>query len=341
MTWSKASSEIKKMDNGKLDTNIESTFIILVSAIAVLIFFSFPGLSSSVGLQVTPLSISCIISGAFTGIYIVKKQGFSSYVHVPVLKIMASVFLTPVTAFIIAYAILHIVDASDVIINLNDKADTPYEIVNITPMTIVTLILSLLFVSFSYVRKQKKIRMQVENSLTENLQELFENQKTMSALEIKTILKENEHLNHRLELQRKELINIALNISEQKKTLEGLYHEIKSIKETDSYEEQKYRIDKLEKLLLQKMNFSQEMENFYAQTEKLHKDFNSRLGEKYPDLTENERRLITLLRLGFSSKHIASLMNISPKSVEINRYRLRVKLKLMRDQKLIHFVKSI
>ncbi|MDE5638028.1 MAG: LuxR C-terminal-related transcriptional regulator, partial [Alistipes sp.] len=70
-------------------------------------------------------------------------------------------------------------------------------------------------------------------------------------------------------------------------------------------------------------------------------DFSIRLTEKFPKLTDSERRLTTLLRLGFSTKYIATLMNISPKSVEIGRHRLRAKLGLDRQQNLVAFVKTI
>ena len=89
------------------------------------------------------------------------------------------------------------------------------------------------------------------------------------------------------------------------------------------------------------MYFTREMNDFYARSEILHKDFNLRLKEAYPSLTESERKLANLLRQGFSSKYIATLMNITPKSVEINRYRLRSKLGLQRSDNLVQFIKSI
>jgi DNA-binding NarL/FixJ family response regulator len=89
------------------------------------------------------------------------------------------------------------------------------------------------------------------------------------------------------------------------------------------------------------MYFSREMNDFYARTEVLHRDFNMRLKEAFPDLTEGERKLAILLRQGFSSKYIASLMNITPKSVEIGRYRLRLKLGLDRSVNLVQYIKSI
>ena len=89
------------------------------------------------------------------------------------------------------------------------------------------------------------------------------------------------------------------------------------------------------------MYFSREMNDFYAQSEILHKDFNMRLKEAFPNLTESERKLAILLRQGFSSKYIATLMNITPKSAEISRYRLRIKLGLKRSDNLVQFIKSI
>ena len=63
--------------------------------------------------------------------------------------------------------------------------------------------------------------------------------------------------------------------------------------------------------------------------------------ERFPQLTKQERRLAMLLRLGFSTKYIAALMNIAPTSVEIGRHRLRAKLGLARGQNLTEFVKTI
>lgn len=89
------------------------------------------------------------------------------------------------------------------------------------------------------------------------------------------------------------------------------------------------------------MYLSRDLHDFYAQSEILHKDFNMRLREAFPKLTESERKLANLLRQGLSSKQIASMMNITPKSVEISRYRLRSKLGLKRSDNLTHFIKTI
>ncbi|HCT71534.1 MAG TPA: hypothetical protein DF409_11520 [Bacteroidales bacterium] len=89
------------------------------------------------------------------------------------------------------------------------------------------------------------------------------------------------------------------------------------------------------------MNFSNETEELYAKIELIHKDFRQKLTVSFPALTEQEKRLAVLLRLNFSSKEIASLMGISPKSAEIARYRLRKKLNLKQGESLTQFIHNL
>ena len=55
------------------------------------------------------------------------------------------------------------------------------------------------------------------------------------------------------------------------------------------------------------------------------KDFLKTVKAKNPNLTNNDLKLCAYLRLNLSSKEIAPLLNISTRSVEIKRYRLRKK----------------
>lgn len=72
--------------------------------------------------------------------------------------------------------------------------------------------------------------------------------------------------------------------------------------------------------------------NFFEQAfNHADKDFFRKVKERHPSLTANDLKLCVYLRLNMSSKEIAPLLNISPRSVEIKRYRLRKKLDLSRD----------
>lgn len=66
--------------------------------------------------------------------------------------------------------------------------------------------------------------------------------------------------------------------------------------------------------------------------------FFRKLKEKYPSLTPNDLRLSSYLRMNFTTKEISNLTNISPRAVEIGRYRLRRKLNLSHDINLTEFL---
>ena len=89
------------------------------------------------------------------------------------------------------------------------------------------------------------------------------------------------------------------------------------------------------------MRLTSEMDQFYNQVEEKHKNFVSRLLMRCPTLSEKEKRLAILLRLGFSSKDISSMMNVEPKSVEVSRYRFRRKLKLDRSVNIVQYLQMI
>jgi DNA-binding NarL/FixJ family response regulator len=166
-------------------------------------------------------------------------------------------------------------------------------------------------------------------------------QQALTDIEVKTVQLENSALSTRLQEKRNEVINYALNIGEQRKFLEMLAKKIEdSLREEES--EKRNEILKVTLTSLhQKMSFSHELDDLYLKAEKVHNDFPAKINEKFPDLTEQEKRLTILLRVGFSSKEISSIMNISPKSVEISRYRLRKKLEIDNKTNLTHFIKNI
>ena len=55
-------------------------------------------------------------------------------------------------------------------------------------------------------------------------------------------------------------------------------------------------------------------------------DFIAVLSQKFPDLSVNEVRICTYIRLGYATKEIAGFLNVEPESVSKARNRLRKKL---------------
>ena len=178
-------------------------------------------------------------------------------------------------------------------------------------------------------------------ALRDQEEQINENRHTLNSLEIKNMTIENEHLRNQLDLKRQELMSVAMNITEQKEFIEKMNSMVKEAQLIADPQEKDKALHEISTQLSLRMNFDNEIDSFYTQVEQLHKDFTTRLYEKFPQLTRQERRLTTLLRLGFSTKYIAALMNIAPKSAEICRHRLRTKFGLDRKQNLTDFIKSI
>jgi len=75
--------------------------------------------------------------------------------------------------------------------------------------------------------------------------------------------------------------------------------------------------------------------------DQVHNNFLVTLKTKYPLLSATDLKMCAYLRLNLSSKEIAQLLNISPKGVEISRYRIRKKLGLTPEVNLYAFLTGI
>jgi DNA-binding CsgD family transcriptional regulator len=74
---------------------------------------------------------------------------------------------------------------------------------------------------------------------------------------------------------------------------------------------------------------------FSSHFDEAHSNFLKKIKSDHSDLTPNDLRLCAFLKMNLSSKEIAALLNISLRSVEVKRYRLRKKLNLEHDQNLV------
>ena len=86
------------------------------------------------------------------------------------------------------------------------------------------------------------------------------------------------------------------------------------------------------------MNNSKDWSLFEQAFNNADKDFLEKIKTSHPDLTPNDLRFCAYLRLNLSSKEMAPLLNISIKSVETKRYRLRKKLGLEHDSGLVNYI---
>lgn len=88
------------------------------------------------------------------------------------------------------------------------------------------------------------------------------------------------------------------------------------------------------KLIENSLSTDSDWNNFKENFEKEYPNFINDLLERHPDLTKSEIRLLTLIRIGYSQKEIADILNIAPDSVKKARSRVRKKLELEEEEGL-------
>lgn len=309
-----------------------TTYTVLAVGFSVaitLLFFSFEGTTGIIGLKPVPLSVGALVFSAIAGCEISQKASLVE--KDDFLKEASAMILAPLITMLCTYIILYISGK-----NGHDS------LVSFTAMTAMLVTLAAL-AFLAYVRHHQRQKDVTDRLVYSQQQQIYENSRALNDMELKVVISENQALHNSLEQKRQEVVNVALSIVEQKEYLESLNSIVKKLSRSDSEDERNALIGELGSSLKQRISYDRDVDSqyFYAQAESLHEDFNAKLSDSFPTLTQQERRLATLLRLGFSSKYIATLMNITPKSVEISRYRLRQKLGLAKGDNLVNFIKSI
>lgn len=145
-------------------------------------------------------------------------------------------------------------------------------------------------------------------------------------------------LESELDYKSYELMLTMRYLIQKNEILTELNEQIKSLREQSSKFPVKFIRD-MEKIINQGLDSQTEDWKHAMNVLKLSQQgFFKRLKEKYPNLTPHDLRLSSYLRMNFTTKEIAKLLNISARAVEISRYRLRRKLNLGHDENLTEFL---
>jgi len=142
----------------------------------------------------------------------------------------------------------------------------------------------------------------------------------------------NQQLQQDIEARNRELAISTMSMINKNTTLNKLKSELVKSNQDDQ------TIEPALSIIDQALKNDEDWEFFEKAFNHADKKFFKRIKEKHPSLTPNDLRLCVYLRLNLSSKEIAPLLNISARSVEIKRYRLRKKLDLERDVNLSEYV---
>ena len=149
---------------------------------------------------------------------------------------------------------------------------------------------------------------------------------------------EKETLRNDVRLKSQKLASFALQMTQKNEKLSQLNESLDKLKTNDPNPELNRYLDQLTKEIDQVRSVEKDWEEFRFFFEQVHPDFFTRLKSEFPQLSSNDLRISAFLRLNMTTKEMAHLLGLPPKSVEIARYRLRKKLGLAKGENLVDFM---
>lgn len=170
-------------------------------------------------------------------------------------------------------------------------------------------------------------------------QEINKRDRHLHNVEVEIIKEKSEHLQEIVQYKNRELTSYAMLIAQNNERDKLLLKKIENLglSENDKF---KNKIEEIKDELLKNTD-SKSWEKFQLYFEEVHSDFYKKLSDKYPSLSPTEQKLAALLKLGLTSKEIASLTYNTKASIDVARSRLRKKLNLDRSENIESFFANL
>ena len=182
---------------------------------------------------------------------------------------------------------------------------------------------------YTIFHEKRHQRIIAENNILLELKELENDQKIMKI--------QNEQLIQDVDMKSKELAVSTMNLIKKTELLNIIKADLKNSIDSATNVSIKDVISTINSNVKEESTWSIFKEAF----DSADNNFLKKVKECHPSLTPNDLRLCAYLRLNLSSKEISPLLNISVRSVEIKRYRLRKKIDLPHEKGLVEYILSI
>lgn len=197
----------------------------------------------------------------------------------------------------------------------------------------ISLVVLSIFLYKWYKRKKNMQLMVARYNLEQSEHELAELKVRQQELELKSV-------QNALDNSRQEATSFAVFLRSRNELLEKIREMIKQGYKMDS----QLLIPHLKKVnafISQYQSGDKTNSTLLLNVEEKNQEFLQRLSERHPSLTQGEKYLATLLRVNLSTKEISMLTGNVPKTINMNRYRLRKSLNLSSEEDLTDYLQNI
>lgn len=193
-------------------------------------------------------------------------------------------------------------------------------------------------------RKQRRIRAEhAEASAEAEAARLRTEERYRREIESSELKLEAERLRRvesEMAAKNQELASATMHLVQKAQMTATLQAGLQSLRDQVPVAERK-QVDRLLSVLGASNRLDDNWDQFTQQFDRVHVEFHQRLLDRFPDLTKNDLKLCTYLRMNLSSKEIASLTFVTVRAVEVSRSRLRKRLGLDPADNLLQFIQGL
>jgi len=144
---------------------------------------------------------------------------------------------------------------------------------------------------------------------------------------LKIAQSQKQELQSEIQAKESELTSYTLNFIQKNELFEEVKKTLTHLRQ-NADDGQREKINSLAKLIDSTVRIDEDWEDFKKYFDATHQGLIPTIKEQYPKLTQNDLKLLALIRINLSSKEIGSMLGIAPDSVKTARYRLRKKMGL-------------
>jgi DNA-binding CsgD family transcriptional regulator len=189
------------------------------------------------------------------------------------------------------------------------------------------------FLSYQLHLKRLKIK---QNQIREKLEKKLERQAEINSAEI--IQLRNEQLEKSIISKSEELANSTMAVIKKNELLLTIKKGLSKIKTEPETRSSATHFNQVLHLVDSNISTEQDWQVFENNFNQVHEEFIKKLLMNHPNLTPSDVKLAAYLRMNLTTKEIAHLLNITNRSVELKRYRLRKKMNINTEVNLGEFM---
>lgn len=205
-------------------------------------------------------------------------------------------------------------------------------------LIILTVLLVFIVISIAFLTKWYRRRKAME--LINAQYKLEQSQREVAELKIYRQNLELNNFRESMDEKRKEMTEFAVFLQSQNELLDKIREKIKKGYNLNETEQQKH-LKNINLYIAQYQSSNAISDKLLLNFEQKHQEFRERLLHKHENLTKGEVELASLLLISLSTKDIAIITGKTPKTINMNRYRLRKSLNLTSEQNLNEYLQSI